>query len=161
MVNKTRVMLYATIHAAVQIYDLIGIKKCPSRLRDWFPFFGTESSVISSLDEFGQRSIQNRLPSSGTAFEGLSSPVGHQFDLGLPPIANLERCPQEGGLFGSHVRNGRFFFAQGQLKVIAEKHFNFLFNLLLKGMVPANSNEPVIGIPEIPDPNSIRVRYHS
>jgi len=113
VIGETIVMLDAAVHAAVQIHDLIGIEKRPSRLGSRFAFRGAKSSVAQSPDEFGQWSVHHRFPSGGATFERLSRPVGRLFELRLAAVAYLEGCPEEEGFFGAHIGDVRFFLGSG------------------------------------------------
>jgi hypothetical protein len=52
-----------------------------------------------------------------------------------------------------------FSSARGEVEVIAQKRFDFLFDCLGKGMAAAHSHEPVIGISQVSDANVVRVGY--
>jgi len=52
-----------------------------------------------------------------------------------------------------------FSSARGEVEVIAQKRFDFLFDCLGKGMAAAHSHEPVIDISQVSDANVVRVGY--
>src|SRR5947209_6566402 len=120
-------------------------------------FFRAKSPVTESLDEPGERGFHHRFPTGGPTFERLSRPVGHLFHFGLSAISNFERGPQEERLLSSRVGNAGFFLTQGELEIIAQKCFNFLFDLLGQGVASPYPDEPIVGISQVSHPDIFRV----
>jgi hypothetical protein len=113
----------------------------------------------------------NLLTSLGSgAFITVSQPVERRLNvfpvqlvvclsLALPPLPLLRVVPRKKA---SSVRAWVmcvFSSARGQVKVIAQKGFDFLFDFFGKGMAAAHSHEPVIGISQVSNANVARVGH--
>jgi hypothetical protein len=82
-----------------------------------------------------------------------------QGQFGFCPCSQFQPCSQEESFFGSGVGDMRFFLAESKLQVVTQEGFDFLFDLFGERVASPYSNNPIIGIPQIFDPDEARIVY--
>jgi hypothetical protein len=79
--------------------------------------------------------------------------------LALPPLPLLRVVPRKKASSVRALVMCVFSSARGQVEMITQKRFDFLFDFFGKGMAAAHSYKPVIGISQVSDANVVRVGY--
>ena len=114
---------------------------------------------MQALQQRGQWGLHRRLPASGTAFELLSPHIGLERELGFLAGTQAQDGAQEVCFLGPRMDDVGLLLAQGESKLIVQEGLDFLFDLFGEGMASPDPNDPVIGIPQVLDPNKSWIVY--
>jgi hypothetical protein len=72
-------------------------------------------------------------------------------------VSHFEASPQEKGFLGSCIGNMRLLFVESKVEMLLQEGCNFLFDFLRQGAIPTESDNPVVGISQVFDPNEVRI----
>ena len=160
VVHKAVVVLKTTVHATVELNDLVRVQGSPGSFCSRFSCPCAEASLLEPFEQFFQGGFHDGCPSRTSTLDRFPLPGLLLNNFGLPSVADGQDGSQEECLFGSCIRDACLLFAEGQLEMVLEKGFHLLLDLFGCGVTSAQPDEPIVGVSQVM-PTGCATRFNS